>query len=135
MWTYIIVSVGSGLLLVVLDAVLNANPLALRLYSTYSAIARISIPIIRSILIDIAFGFLLAGFYLILYRAMPVQPGIARAIAFGFLVWVLRSLMNTLSHWTMYNVPAYTHLYALFTGLIQSLAVSLFYGLTLSPVG
>ena len=135
MGTYILVSVGSGLLLAVLDAVFNANPYAQRLYSAYGPIARKSIPIVRGILIDIAFGFLLAGFYLILYRAMPVRPGIPRSIAFGFIVWVLRSLMNTLSHWTMFDIPARTHLYALGAGLFQSLAVALFYGLTLSPVG
>lgn len=135
MGTYIIVSVGSGLLLAVLDGLLNANPLARRLYRAYEPITRKSIPIVRGILIDIAFGFVLAGLYLILYRGIPVPPGIARAMAFGFIVWVLRSLMTTFSHWTMYDIPARTHLYALFAGLLQSLVVSLFYGLALSPVG
>jgi hypothetical protein len=135
MWTYIIVSLASGLLLAVLDALLNANPLARRLYSSYGPIARKSISIFRGILIDLLFGFILAGFYLLLYKGLPFQPGIARAITFGFIVWVLRSLMNSLSHWTMYEIPAQTHFYAIFAGLLQSLLISIFYSLTLSPVG
>jgi uncharacterized membrane-anchored protein YitT (DUF2179 family) len=135
MGTYIIVSVGSGLLLAILDGLLNANPLARRLYREYEPITRKSIPMVRGILIDIAFGFLLAGLYLMLYRGIPVPPGIARAIAFGFIVWVLRSLMNTLSHWTMYDIQVSAHLYALFAGLLKSLSVSLVYWLILSPVG
>jgi hypothetical protein len=134
MGTYIFVSLGSGILLALLDAVLIANPLAQSLYSLYGPISRRSILLVRGCLINIGIGFLLAGFYLILYRAMPVPPGVTRAISFGFLVWVLRTLMSTLSHWAMFDVPNRTLLYHLGAGFLQSMAVALFYYLTLSPV-
>jgi hypothetical protein len=53
---YIIVSAVSGILFGILDGVINANPLARRLYAFYKPIARTSINPLAGIAIDLVFG-------------------------------------------------------------------------------
>ncbi len=49
---YVIVSLTSGILFGVLDAVINANPLAQRLYEFYRPIARASVNAPAGVVID-----------------------------------------------------------------------------------
>jgi hypothetical protein len=53
MVVYIIISVISGILFGLLDGVINANPLAQRLYKVYKPIAKTSINPIAGIVIDL----------------------------------------------------------------------------------
>ena len=131
--TYIIVSIISGILFGVLDAVINANPLAQRLYKVYEPIARTSINPLAGMLIDLVYGFILAGVFVLLYPSLPGRTGLVKGLSFASLVWFLRVVMNTASQWMMFKVPLRTLLYSLVMGLGEILILGVLYGLTLEP--
>jgi len=131
---YIIVSVVSGILFGILDGVINANPLAQRLYEVYKPIARTSINPLAGIIIDLVYGFIMAGVFLLLYESLPGITGLVKGVSFAFLVWFFRVVMYTASQWMMFNVPIEVLLYSLVTGLGEMLILGVFYGLTLKPV-
>ncbi len=133
MLRYIIVSVIGGILFGVMDGVINANPLAQRLFEVYRPIAKTSINAPVGIVIDLVYGFALAGIFLLLYRSLPGDAGWIKGISFGLLVWFLRVLMRAASDWMMFNVPGQALGYALVAGLIEMLVIGIFYGLTLRP--
>jgi hypothetical protein len=104
MTRYIIVSVVSGILFGTLDGIINANPLAQRLYEVYKPIARTSVNALAGIMIDLAYGFILAAMFLLLYKSLPGETGWIKGISFGLLVWFLRVVMGVASQWMMFNV-------------------------------
>jgi hypothetical protein len=65
---YIIVSVVSGILFGILDGLINGNALAQRLYEVYRPMARASINVGTGIAIDLAYGFVMAGAFLLFYQ-------------------------------------------------------------------
>ena len=75
MLRYLMVSVGSGILFGVLDGILNANSLARRLFAVYAPIARTSVNAPAGVLIDLGYGFALAGMFLLLYPCLPGPSG------------------------------------------------------------
>ena len=75
MWNYVWVSVVAGVLFGVMDGLINANPLAKRLYEAYKSIARPSVNATAGVLIDLLYGFALAGIFLLLYRSLPGDSG------------------------------------------------------------
>lgn len=133
MWNYIWVSLASGVLFGALDGAINANPLAQRLYEAYKPIARTSINPIAGILIDLAYGFIMAGLFLLLYKSLPGAAGWTKGLSFGLIAWFFRVLMSVASQWIMYRIPPAALAYTLFTGLGEMLLVGLFLGLTLRP--
>jgi hypothetical protein len=135
MWNYIWVSITTGILFGVLDGVINANALAQRLYEAYKPIARTSVNALAGILIDLAYGFALAGLFLLLCRSLPGSSGWKKGLSFGLMLWFLRVLMSVLSQWMMYEIPGGTLGYTLLTGLAEMLLIGLFIGLTLRPTG
>jgi len=130
---YAIVSIISGILFGVLDGVINANPLAKRLFEAYKPIAKTSINPLAGIMIDLIYGFVLAGVFLLLYQSLPSETGLVKGLSFGILVWFFRVAMSTASQWVMFNVPIETLLYSLVTGLGEMLILGVLYGLTLKP--
>ncbi len=130
---YIIVSIGSGILFGALDAVINANPLAVRLYEVYKPIARSSINLVSGGIIDLAYGFIMAAVFLLLFRSLPGESGIVKGISFGVLVWFFRVVMQTASQWVMFNVTVQALAYTLITGFGEMLVIGMLYGLTLKP--
>jgi hypothetical protein len=133
MTSYIIVSLISGVLFGLLDGLINANPLAVRLYEAYKPIAKSSVNFIAGIVIDLAYGFILAGLFLLLYPALPGASGLAKGVSYGLLVWFLRVAMGVISQWMMYTVPRKTLVYTLLAGLVEMLALGILYGVTLHP--
>jgi hypothetical protein len=133
MTRYVIVSVVSGILFGVMDGLINANPLAQRLYAVYKPIARISINPIAGILIDLIYGFLMAAVFLLLYRSLPGDTGVVKGISFALLVWFFRVVMQVASQWMMFNVPVTALFYTLVAGLGEMLILGILYGLTLKP--
>jgi hypothetical protein len=133
MWRYVLVSVGSGILFGILDGVINANPLAQKLYQAYAPIAKKSINPIAGIGIDLAYGFIMAAVFLLLYQSLPGQSSLVKGLAFGLLVWFFRVVMSAASTWVMFEVPANMILYNLVTGLGEMLVLGILYGLTLRP--
>ena len=134
MLTYIIVSVGSGVLFGILDGVINGNPLARRLNEVYQPIARTSLNLPAGIAIDLAYGFAMAGIYLLIRQSLPGATGMLKGLFFGVIAWFFRVAMSAASQWMMLRVPAETLLYGLATGLAEMLVLGVLYGLTLTPL-
>jgi hypothetical protein len=130
---YIIVSVVSGILFGILDGVIHANPLAQRLYEVYKPIARTSINPLAGMVIDLVYGFILAGAFLLLYKSLPGATGLVKGVSFAVLVWFFRVVMSAASQWVMFNVPVTALLYSLVAGLAEMLILGVLYGLTLRP--
>jgi len=130
---YIFVSVVSGILFAILDGVINANPLAQRLYEVYKPIARTSINPLVGMVIDLAYGFIMAGVFLLLYNSLPGETGLLKGVSFAFLVWFFRVVMSAASQWMMFKVPLKALLYTLLAGLGEMLILGLLYGLALQP--
>jgi hypothetical protein len=133
MAVYIIVSIISGVLFGVLDALINANPLAQKLYKVYQPIAKTSLNPIAGFLIDLAYGFIMAGIFLLLYAGLPGASGLLKGISFAFIAWFFRVVMSVASQWMMYTVPFKTLLYTLFAGMGEMLVLGILYGLALKP--
>ena len=133
MWNYIWVSVSAGVLFGILDGAINANPLAQRLYQAYKPIARSSVNAVAGTLIDLAYGFVMAGLFLLLYKSLPGVAGWTKGLSFGLIAWFFRVLMSVASQWIMYRIPPAALAYTLLTGLGEMLVVGLFLGLTLRP--
>lgn len=133
MITYLLVSIISGILFGVMDGLINANSLAQRLYSVFKSITKTSLNIPAGIIIDLIFGFVMAGIFLILYNSLPSDIGVVKGISFAFLAWFFRVVMSVASQWMMYTVPLRALLYNLFTGFGEMLALGTLYGLTLAP--
>ena len=130
---YIIVSIVSGILFGILDGVINANPLAQRLYEVYKPIARTSVNPLAGIVIDLVYGFVMAGVFLLLYNSLPGETGLVKGVSFAFLAWFFRVVMSTASQWVMFKVPVKALLYSLVTGLGEMLVLGVLYGMTLQP--
>jgi len=130
---YIVVSIVGGILFGVLDGVINANPLAQRLYRVYQPIARPSIDPVAGILIDLVYGFVMAGVFLLLYTSLPGETGLVKGISFALLVWFFRVVMYVASQWMMFTIPGEALLYSLVTGLGEMLILGVLYGLSLKP--
>jgi hypothetical protein len=133
MWRYLIVSVGSGILFGVMDGAINVNPLAQKLNQAYAPILKKSINPIAGIGIDLAYGFIMAGVFLLLYQSLPGQTGLIKGLSFGLLVWFFRVVMSAASTWVMFTIPSKTILYNLVAGLGEMLILGILYGLTLQP--
>ncbi len=131
--TYLILGVISGILFGVLDGLINANPLAARLYAVYKPIARTSLNLPAGIIIDLVYGFIMAGVFLILYTSLPGETGILKGVSFAVLAWFFRVIMQAVSQWMMYLIPVRTLLYTAIAGLGEMLVLGILYGLTLRP--
>jgi hypothetical protein len=135
MTTYVIAAVVSGILFGVLDVVINANPLAQRLLDVYRPIARTSVNPAAGIVIDLVYGFVMAGVFLVLYQSLPGESGLLKGASFALVVWFFRVVMSVASQWMMFRVPVRTLAYTLVTGLGEMLILGILYGLTLKPAG
>jgi hypothetical protein len=134
MTRYIIVSVISGILFGVMDALINANPLARRLYKVYRPIAKTTLNPAAGFIIDIVFGFVMAGVFLVLYGSLPGGIGLLKGMGYAGIVWFFRVVMNTASQWMMFSVPLKTLLYSTMAGLGEMFVLGVLYGLALLPV-
>jgi len=133
MTTNIIVSIVSGILFGIMDGLINANPIANNLYKVYKAIAKTSVNFVAGMIIDLAYGFILAAVFLLLYPSLPGEAGVLKGISFALMVWFFRVVMSVASQWMMYKVPVKALLYTLLTGLGEMLILGILYGLALQP--
>ncbi len=130
---YIIVSVVSGILFGILDGLINANPFAQKLYEAYKPIAKTSVNVPAGVIIDLIYGFVMAGIFLLLYKSLPGEVGLVKGISFAVLVWFFRVVMSVATQWMTFNVSGKALLYILLTGLGEMLILGILYGLTLKP--
>jgi len=133
MTNYIIFSIISGLLFGIMDGIINANPLAQKLYKVFTPIPRKSINPISGILIDLVYGFAMAGIFLLLYTSLPGASGILKGLCYALGVWFFRVVMQVAGQWMMFTVPVRTLAYTLVTGLGEMAVLGILYGLTLRP--
>jgi hypothetical protein len=133
MATYIIVSIVSGILFGLLDGLINANPTAVKLFDVFKPISRAAINVPTGVIIDLAYGFILAGLFLLLYPALPGGTGLVKGISFALIAWFLRVVMGVLSQWMMYTLPVEALLYSLLAGLGEMLILGIIYGHFLRP--
>jgi len=133
MTSYIIISLISGILFGILDGLMNANPIATRLFEFYKPIARTSINYIAGIIIDLAYGFILAALFLLVYPSLPGAVGLVKGLSFAVMVWFLRVVMSAASQWMMFRVPMNALMYSLLAGLVEMLILGILYGLVLRP--
>jgi hypothetical protein len=120
----VVVGLAAGVALLVTDAVLNANPLAQRLYAAYGPIARPGVNALAGSLIDLAYGLILAVLFVTLWPSLPGETGLLKGLSFGVMVWFLRVVMRVASEWVTTTVPPSAHVYSLVGGLIQVLLVT-----------
>jgi hypothetical protein len=85
------------------------------------------------VLIDLLYGFVLAGLFLLLHKSLPGTSGWMKGLGFGLFAWFFRVLMNAASQWIMFRVSTETLAYTLFAGLGEMLVLGVLYGLTLRP--
>ncbi len=130
---YGIVSVTSGILFGMLDAIIHANPLAQRLNEVYRPIARASINVPAGIVIDLAYGFAMAGLFLLLHRSLPGKTGFGKGVSFALIAWFFRVVMYSASQWMMFTIPIDALIYSIIAGLGEMLILGVLYGLTLNP--
>lgn len=131
MTTYIIVSLISGVLFGILDGLINANPFAVKLFEAYKPIAKTSANFVAGILIDLAYGFIMAGIFLVLYPGLPGATGLVKGLSFGLIAWFFRVAMYVVTQWMMFKVPVKTLGYILLTGLGELLIIGFIYGIAL----
>ena len=132
---FILVSIGSGILFGMMDGFIHANPIARRLYKVFDPIAKESINVPVGFVIDLVYGFALAGAFLLLHAALPGGSGVVKGLVLGGLVWFARVFMQAASQWMMFKVPVKALLYTLAAGLVEMLVLGALYGLFLRPVG
>jgi hypothetical protein len=133
MWNYIWVSLVAGVLFGALDGFINMLPPARRLLTAYGQVVRPSVNVTAGVIIDLAYGFVMAGLFLLLYRSLPGAAGWTKGLSFGVLAWFFRVLMSVLSQWMMFKLPLSGLAYTLFGGLGEMLLIGLFLGITLRP--
>jgi hypothetical protein len=129
----IAVGLGAGLLFLVLDGIIHANPLARQLYSVYEPISRARVNPVAGSLIDLAYGVVLAALFVKLSPSLPGIAGWEKGLSFALVVWFLRVVMGVAGEWVTRTTPAATHAYTLATGLAQVAVVSVFIGVLLAP--
>lgn len=125
MLRYMIASILSGVLFGIMDAIINGNPLAKRLYTIYEPISKKSINMLAGLSIDLAYGFVIAGIFLLLYKSLPGKSWFLKGASFSLLIWFFRVVMQVATQWIMFYVPIPALLYTLCTGLLEMLVLGL----------
>ncbi len=126
----LLAGLASGVLFAVLDGIINANPLAQRLYAVYRPVARASVNAVAGVAIDIAYGIVMAAVYVTLRPALP-GSGMVKGLAFGIIVWFFRFVMGAVGQWMILAVPGTTVAYSLVAGGVEMLILGALYGATL----
>ncbi len=130
MTRFLLVGGGAGLLFAVLDGLINANPLAQRLYAVFKPIARSSVNAPAGLVIDLAWGYAMAGIYLLLAGSLPGDP-LVKGLCFGLVAWFFRVAMGAAGQWVAFDIPAAALVYTVVAGLVEMLALGALYGVAL----
>jgi hypothetical protein len=130
---YIVVSIISGFLFGFMDGLINANAYARKLYEAYKPIAKETVNIPVGVIIDLAYGFVMAAIFLMLYESLPGDAGAVKGLSYAVMVWFFRVVMSAATTWMTLRVPLKALMYSLVAGLGEMLVLGLLYGLTLQP--
>lgn len=130
---YILISIIGGVLFGVMDGIINANPYARKLFKVYKPITKTKINAPIGIIIDLIYGFVMAGLFLVIYTGLPGETGLLKGLSFAGIAWFFRVVMSVASSFVMYNIPIKTLAYSLLSGLGEMLILGILFGLTLRP--
>lgn len=128
---YVLVSIFGGIVFGFMDGIIHANPAAQKLFEVYKPIAKASINVPLGVGIDLVYGFVMAGVFLVLYKSLPGKTGAVKGLSYGLIMWFFRVAMYTLTQYMMFTVSPNVLLYTAGAGLIEMLILGLFFGLTL----
>lgn len=131
MLNFVLVSLAAGLLFGTMDALINANPLGQRLNAVYAPVMKKDINAAAGIAIDLAYGFVIAGVFVMLAGSLPGDSGLTKGLALGLGIWFFRVVMSVATTWMTHRVPASLLAYQLATGLAEMLVLGGFVGLLL----
>ena len=120
------VGIGAGLLFAIMDGLINANPIARRLYAVFKPIARESVNAPLGLIFDLVSGVVMAFVFVALATSLP-GGWVSKGIAFGLLAWFFRVAMAAASQIIVFRVPTSALLYALLTGMVEMIALGEFY--------
>lgn len=126
---FIIAAILTGLLFGIMDGLINGNPYAMKLMECYKPIAKQTINVPLGLLIDLFYGFVISGIFIIIMPALPTEIGIIKGLTYGFGMWFFRVLMSVISNWMMFNIPGKTLIYLLLTGMIEMIILGIINGL------
>lgn len=130
---FIIISIISGVLLMILDSIVNVNPYAQKVYAVFKPILKTTINLPLNLLLYLVNGFALAGFFLFLYKILP-GAGIVKGVSFAVIIWYFRSFTAVLFQFITIPLPARAIVYAMITGLLEILVIGILYALTLKDL-
>jgi hypothetical protein len=89
-------------------------------------------PLAAAVVIDLLSGLAMAGIFLLLRPAFPGGKILGAGVFFGILAWFFRVLMSALSQWVTFEIPSNTLFYSVGAGLLEMLALGLFYAAAFS---
>lgn len=127
----LLVGLAAGVALLILDGLLNANPLAQQVYAAYRPIARSSVNALAGSLVDLAYGLILVALFVRLRHCLPGRTRLTKGMSFGIMLWFLRVVMRVAGEWVTTTLPTSAHAYSLVAGLVQMLLVALLVALLL----
>lgn len=128
---YILASILTGLLFALMDGLINGNPYAAELLAPFQPIARETVNIPAGAIIDVIYGFIISGIFLVILPALPSESGIMKGLAYGIGMWFFRVVMMVFSEWMMFNIPVKTLIYLLVTGFFETILLGILNGLIL----
>jgi len=134
MLRFVVISLISGIIFATLDGFINANPLAQKLMDSYSPLAKTSINVPVGIIIDLIYGFVMCGIFLLFYNSLPSENPIIKGLVYGLIMWFFRVLMSVFSTYMTLKIPVKTLAYILVAGLFEMVIIGIFYGLTIKPI-
>jgi hypothetical protein len=109
---FIIAAILTGLLFGTMDGFINGNPYAVKLMECFKPIAKQTINIPAGLLIDLFYGFIISGIFVIILPSLPAETGIINGVIYGLGMWFFRVLMGVISNWMMFNIPVKTLIYS-----------------------
>lgn len=128
---YILASILTGLLFALMDGLINGNPYAAELLAPFQPIARETVNIPAGAIIDVMYGFIISGIFLVILPALPSESGIMKGLAYGIGMWFFRVVMMVFSEWMMFDIPVKTLIYLLVTGFFEMILLGILNGLIL----
>ena len=125
---FIIAGLISGILMWIVDAIVNGNPYAQKLYQVFKPILRTTMSIPLGLLIYLIYGFAMAGIFLFISHSMFGHTGIIKGISFAMVVWFFRCFMAAIGQWMVFPLSFKALVYSLITGLCELVIVGILFG-------
>jgi hypothetical protein len=122
-----------GIAFVLLDFIINANPIAAKALSFYLPISRKQFLMPLGVASDIFSGFAIVFFFALLYPALPTPSGIVKGIVFGLIAGFFRVFMNAVASFAMFDMPAGAFVYTLLAGIVEMSTLGFLAGLLYKP--